>query len=317
MSKNELDQRLQWIEVGCWRVYSELFLDLVFTNDCNCACPWCIARTRQTAQEDRPAWEQALRDAFAYFPIKSVILLGGEATVDPAFFEKLEFVERELAAHPVEHLILTTNGIRLTQPRFLDRLLGSGIDAVNLSRMHWDQAENDRIFRAETPTIPQIGELFRALRARGKTLRVNVNVWRGNLDSVEALLQMIQTLSGLCDAVKLTPLMRTELFDTVPQVTACAERLALSEAEIRSLWDALAERCQVLRRNRSVLGFVEYAELEYRGQRVLLKYAQVEDKYDRQREIPTLKLYPNGCLSNEWSFARDVRPGLAVRCAGI
>ena len=47
-----------------------------------------------------------------------------------------------------------------------------------------------------------------------------------------------------------------------------------------------------------------------RAQRVILKYAQVEDKYDRDRVIPTLKLYPNGCLSNEWSYQKDSRAAL-------
>ena len=50
-----------------------------------------------------------------------------------------------------------------------------------------------------------------------------------------------------------------------------------------------------------------YAEAEAFGRCVILKYAQVEDKYDRNPVIPTLKPYPNGCLSNEWSFARDIR----------
>ena len=53
---------------------------------------------------------------------------------------------------------------------------------------------------------------------------------------------------------------------------------------------------------------MDYAETEVVGQRVILKYAQVEDKYDRDRDIPTLKIYPNGCLSNEWNFQKDIRP---------
>ena len=52
---------------------------------------------------------------------------------------------------------------------------------------------------------------------------------------------------------------------------------------------------------------MDFAEADVYGQTVIMKYAQVEDKYDRETEIPTLKLYPNGCLSNEWSFTRDIR----------
>ena len=31
----------------------------------------------------------------------------------------------------------------------------------------------------------------------------------------------------------------------------------------------------------------------------------------RDTEIPTLKIYPNGCLSNEWSFTNDIRKRIA------
>lgn len=117
----------------------------------------------------------------------------------------------------------------------------------------------------------------------------------------------VSAFPGCCDAVKFTPLMRTDMFDTVDEVTRFTREAAIPEDEIASLWDAFAARHRLIRRARGVLGFVDYAEVDAMGQRVILKYAQVEDKYDRSRVIPTLKLYPNGCLSNEWSFTRDIR----------
>ena len=219
-------------------------------------------------------------------------------------------VEAEIAAHPVDHLILTTNGVRLRDPALRKRVLTSRIDAVNLSCMNDDQAANDAIFGNRTLTRAEIAELYADLRAAGKTLRLNVNAWRGNLDTVEALERYIRTFAGCCDAIKFTPLMNTAMFDTVPSVTRFTAERAIPEAHIRTLWDALAARHTVLRRTAGVLGFVDYAELEAFGQRVILKYAQVEDKYDPARDIPTLKLYPNGCLSNTWSFTDDLRARL-------
>ena len=309
--RDELARRPRWHSVGPYRVSSELFLDAVFTSACDCACPWCIARTRDYAREDRQAWQRGLTEAFELFDIRSVVILGGEATQDPAFFEKLAAVEAVLRRHPVEHLILTTNGVRLRDPDFVEALLATGIDAVNLSRMHWDQAVNDGIFGRQTPDREQIRELHRRLTEAGKTLRLNVNVWRGNLDSVDEMTRFADFFSGCCDAVKFTPLMRTDMFDTVPRVTACAAACAIDEAGIAELWDAMAARHRLVGRAECVLGFVDYAELEVHGQRVILKYAQVEDKYDRDTVIPTLKLYPNGCLSNEWSFRRDIRARLS------
>ena len=305
--RSEFSQKPGWKKAGCFQVSSELFLDVVFTSACDCVCPFCIARTRNYAEENREAWEQAVKDAFQLFDIRNVILLGGEATIDPDFWDKLRILARAMEGQHTDHLILTTNGTRLRDPDFTGKLISSRIDAVNLSRMHYAQAANDRIFGRETMTKEEIAELYRRLKAAGKTLRLNVNVWRGNLDSSDEMENFVRMFAGNCDAVKFTPLMETAMFDTVDEVTCYTHEKAIPEKEIAGLWEELIARHTLKRRASRVLGFVDYAEAEVFGQRVILKYAQVEDKYDRETMIPTLKLYPNGCLSNEWSFTRDIR----------
>ena len=309
---SEFSQKPVWRSVGRCRVTSELFLDVVFTSACNCTCPYCIARTKTCAPEDPAAWQRALEDAFRLFEIRNVILLGGEATIDPCFRQKLDAVTRAMEGSAADHLILTTNGVRLREEVFFRQLLSSRIDAVNLSRMHYDQSVNDRLFGRSTLTPGEIALLWERLRSAGKTLRLNVNVWRGNLDCTEEMETFVKTFAGCCDAVKFTPLMRTDLFGTLDEVTCYTRERAIPEAQIAGLWNALLDRHPPLRRASQVLGFVDYAETEIFGQRVILKYAQVEDKYDRETEIPTLKLYPNGCLSNEWSFTRDIRERIAA-----
>lgn len=284
-----------------------LFLDVIFTSGCDCSCPYCIARTKEFAREDRAAWENGLRDAFRLFDVRDVIILGGEATVDPDFFGKLDFLSRLMENYPADRLILTTNGNQLRNPDFLNGILDSRIDSVNLSVMQYDQILNDRLFGRSTLTKTEISRIYAVLRERGKTLRINVNVWRGNLDTPEEMDRFTEAFSGRCDAIKFTPLMATDMFDTRDEVTAFTRTHAIPEPEIAALWDRFVERHTLKKRVSQVLGFVDYAEVEAFGQQVILKYAQVEDKYDRETVIPTLKLYPNGCLSNEWSFTRDVR----------
>ena len=307
---NEFSRQPEWKTIGRCRVTSELFLDVVFTSACDCRCPFCIARTKSCAKEDQEAWERAVRDAFELFDIRNVIILGGEATIDPAFEDKLRILTRAMESGDTDHLILTTNGTGLRDPEFADRVIASRIDAVNLSRMHYDQAENDSIFGKETMTRDEIAMLHRKLNAAGKTLRLNVNVWRGNLDSPREMEAFVRTFSGICDAVKFTPLMETSMFDTEEEVTRYTLEKAIPEEEIAVLWEELISRHTLRRRASRVLGFVDYAEVEVFGFPVILKYAQVENKYDRETDIPTLKLYPNGCLSNEWSFTRDIRERL-------
>ena len=304
---HEMIRQPEWRQAGRYRVTSELFLDVVFTSACDCTCPFCISRTGEYAEEDRDAWERAVRDAFSLFEIRNVILLGGEAALDPAFWEKTETLTRAMENSPAEHMILTTNGTGFLDPDFTERLLSSRIDAVNLSRMHYSQAVNDGIFGRSTLTKDGISRLYARLRAAGKTLRLNVNVWRGNLDDPGEMDAFAKEFAGCCDAVKFTPLMRTDMFGTVEEVTRYTREKAIPEPEIAALWERFIARHTLVRRASRVLGFVDYAEAEACGGTVILKYAQVEDKYDRETEIPTLKLYPNGCLSNEWSFTRDIR----------
>ena len=70
----------------------------------------------------RTAWETAVTDAFRLFDIRSVVLLGGEATIDPAFWDKLAFLSDAMEGKRVDRLILTTNGIRLRDPAFRAKL---------------------------------------------------------------------------------------------------------------------------------------------------------------------------------------------------
>ena len=73
---SELSQRPVWRRMGRCLVTSELFLDVVYTAFCDCACPFCISRTEEYAEENKSAWMRAARDAFSLFDIKNVILLG-------------------------------------------------------------------------------------------------------------------------------------------------------------------------------------------------------------------------------------------------
>ena len=282
------------------------FLDLVFTHACNATCPFCIARTERTAVQDYDQWCDILRRTFREFAIRSMIILGGEATVDPLFEKRMRFLETVLPQPGPRQVILTTNGIRLREPAFLDMLYGTRINAVNLSCMNQDKTVNDGIFHADTLSAEEIGVLYRALKSHGRTLRINVNVYRGNLDSPEAMGHFVRTFAGCCDAIKFSPLMNTGMFGTVKQVTAYTAEKAIPKEEIRVLYDRFLARRRHFERVGGVLGFIDYAETEMDGQRVILKYGQVEDKYDRNRVIPTLKLYPNGVLSNEWSCEKSI-----------
>lgn len=280
MRYDELSTPVHWLECGGFLVSSQLFLDVIFTEACNRSCPFCIAKTVQRFPENIKKWKQSLHRAFELFSIQSIIILGGEATIDSHFWEKLELTAKIARAHGTDRIILTTNGTMLAKPDFLDRLCASEIDSVNLSRMHYDQEINDRLFGGNTPTREEILNIFRCLHAAGKSLRINVNIWRGNLDSPEEMDRFVQAFSGACDAVKFSPLMDTEMFGTIAQVQEFTAQHSIPDAQIRALYDIWSARHRVVSRRANVLGYVDYAQVRSGEQLVILKYAQVEDKYD-------------------------------------
>ena len=302
----EMIQEVEYKEKGKWLVSNELFLDLIFNSNCNCHCPFCIARTPKYAKEDFETWITNLYKTFEIFSIKNVIILGGEATLDKQFFEKVNILESVVYGKSVDNIILTTNGIMLKDKTFLNKLITSCINTVNISVMHYDKETNDSIMCGNTLTKDELKKIYLTLKKNGMTMRLNVNVYKGNCDTIEEMQKYVETFKGCADIIKFSPLMYTEMFNTVDSVREWTKEKVLSTIQIKELYDSFTEKGIVITKNDNVFGLVEYKEIDYLGQHVILKYAQVEDTYDLDKVIPTLKLYCNGALSNEWNYNKNI-----------
>ncbi len=292
--------------LGQYRVSNQLFIDLIFNSKCNCACPFCIANTKDFAEEDFDKWKVNLYKTFNIFKIKDIIILGGEATIDRRFFEKLEILQDVIKDKQIDNIILTTNGIMLKNEKFLSKLISSCVTAVNISIMHYGKTKNDKIFRASTLTREQLKHIYSSLKNAGKGMRINCNVYKGNCDNAEEMEAFVKYFSGCADAIKFSPLMGTDMFDTRNEITEYTNRVSLSKEEIFKLYDEFAQKHDITKENKNVFGLVQYKKLKISNQDVILKYQQVEDKYDLDREIPTLKIYPNGNVSNEWNYRKNI-----------
>ena len=73
-------------------------------------------------------------------------------------------------------------------------------------------------------------------------MRINTNVFRGNLDSPEQMESFVRFFSRCCDAIKFSPLMKTDMFGTVKAVTAYTAEKAIPESEIRALYNHFLAR---------------------------------------------------------------------------
>lgn len=305
----EMSQKVEYHKMGNFLVSNELFLDLIFNDKCNCNCDFCIAKTPAYSIENIDIWKENLFKTFEIFDIRNIIVLGGEATIDPKFFEKLNILEDIIKNKNVDNIILTTNGIMFRSEKFFDNLLKSCITTVNLSCMNNIKEKNDFFMKGNTLSRNEIFTIYNKLKENGRTMRLNTNVFKGNCDNVQDMEKYVYDFSGCCDIIKFSPLMPTNMFGTIKEVENYTNEVSLSKNEIRNLYDNFSKDCKLITSN-NVFGLVDYKELEIFNQRVILKYAQVEDTYDLDKVIPTLKLYNNGNLSNEWDYNKNILPKL-------
>lgn len=306
----EMTQKVEYSRKGKWLVSNELFLDLIFNDKCNCDCKFCIAKTPTYAEENYDKWVENIEKTFEIFDIRNVIILGGEATIDRRFFDKLQVLERVVKGKNVDNIILTTNGIMFRSKDFIERLKGSCVNTVNMSVMNYDKEKNDSVMCGNTLSREEIKRTYDILKQNNRTMRLNVNVFKDNCDTVEEMKNYVDYFNGCADIIKFSPLMPTNMFCTVHSVTEYTNKMSLSKDVIRKLYDDFAKEANILIENKGVFGLVEYKEVDLNGQKVILKYAQVEDTYDLDRVIPTLKLYSNGALSNEWNYKKNILENL-------
>ena len=305
--RNEVCKEFGFHKKGKYQVGNKIFLDLVFNNKCNFNCPFCIARTKSYSDSNLEEWKKSIKKTLEVFKeeIDSLIILGGEATVDPDFFVKLDYID-EITKDNHIFTILTTNGYMLKNDSFLNKVIKSSIDSINISVMHYNHEKNNLLMGANTLTRDELNHIYNELHKAGKTVRFNTNVAKNNLNSVEEMEEYIKYYKGCFDVVKFTPLMKTDMFNTVDPVLGYTHRNALPKKDIKKLFDSLANKHQKNCFNDKVFGLINYGDLTIFDEHIILKYEQVEDMYDLDKVIPTLKLYPNGCLSNEWNYQKNI-----------
>ena len=304
---NEVEKEFSFKTKGKYLVSNKIFLDLIFNNKCNCDCRFCIAKTKSYADEDLEKWKSSFKKTIEIFKdeIDSLIILGGEATVDPHFFIKLDYIDEVTKDNHI-FTILTTNGCLLRSDSFLKRVAESSIDSVNISVMNHEEEHNKYLMRGKTLNRDELRKVYEVLHNHGKTVRFNTNVAKNNLSTLDRLEKYINYFNGCCDIIKLTPLMKTDMFNTEDEVLEYTHEQAMDKSDIKKLFDSLISKHGTKTTNSNVFGLINYAETYINSQHVILKYEQVEDMYDLDKVIPTLKLYPNGNLSNEWDYKKNI-----------
>ena len=136
----------------------QLQISVCPTSYCPGSCPFCIAKDIKSKRMlDIERFAYVMRLLKDEDRIRGVKITGGEPFYDVELLNEVVSVLFEIFGHKLE-VSVSTNGIRLDQ---LHRIKGlEYLDAVHISRHHYDDAVNKKIFGgADVPTGKKLTEI--------------------------------------------------------------------------------------------------------------------------------------------------------------
>lgn len=280
------------------------YLDIVFNDHCNAKCKFCISHLIHK-KEKCDIYKQMPKIDYAIerMGVKEVLLLGGEPTINDDIFIILDHLKR----YRLNKICLTTNGHRMAKDlNYAKKLLSSGITHVNISYMTADKEKQTYI--SGSPCYVSLENLwqFKALADDNNVhLRINNNVFAGNNDSLISLLNFYWSVSNKCHSVKFSPLLKTDSFSTVNEVTEFNAKNILPDAGYDNLWEQVENHFgnYPILRNTETFGFVEYS-MVIMPTPIILNYNQhgkLREKVIKEGKINNLKLLATGDLSLSWN----------------
>lgn len=126
---------------------------------CNAKCEFCFWKQDKTTKD----YMERLKDTMDLLPSQfyMISISGGEPTISPYFKKVLNSIDTERFTHR----ILTTNGTHLM--KHID-IIKEKIQHINISRHHWDDEINAKIFECDTiPSSEHISKCVDELNKAG------------------------------------------------------------------------------------------------------------------------------------------------------
>ena len=284
-------------EIGM--VSNNAYLSVVVTNNCQRACVYCI--NSETNHKMELPIDKAINNIKMLvnkYKIKEAILLGGEPTLHTNLFELLRKLRTKSG---LEFIRLTTNGIKLkNNPKFIEQLVNKdfGIQGLNIS-----------FHNEDFMTYSELYEVFNYVKEFNSDIkiRLNVNIWRNNLDSLETLLPFLDKVHFV-DEVRLSNLIPKNSFSVNPINNDSF--IGLSVREYNIFFNQICEHFSkniTLIENEKTLGFVRYILIPTKTP-IILNWntsssvsEQICENNIHTRQINTFKCLVNGDISLSWN----------------
>jgi molybdenum cofactor biosynthesis enzyme MoaA len=284
-------------EIGM--VSNNAYLSIVVTNNCQRACVYCInSETNYKLELPIDKAINNIKILVNKYKIKEAILLGGEPTLHTNLFELLRKLRTESG---LEFIRLTTNGIKLkNNPKFIEQLVDKdfGIQGLNISFHNEDFITYSELYK--------VFDYVKEFNSNIK-IRLNTNIWKNNLDSLETLLSFLDKVRFV-DEIRLSNLIPKDSFSVNPINNDYF--VGLSIKEYNMLFSKICRHFSKnisLIENEKTLGFVRYILIPTKTP-IILNWntsssvsEQICENNIHTRQINTFKCLVSGDISLSWN----------------
>lgn len=301
----EIFKTNEYFETKIGLVSNNAYLSIIATNKCQCSCPYCI--NSETDHNLNLPIEKAVNNItklVEHYKTREAIILGGEPLLHP---EILSLIRELRIKSNLELIRLTTNGIKLkNNPSFIKSLVDEkyGIQGLNIS------FHNEQFM-----TLHELKQVYSWVKEFNPNIkiRINTNIWRGNLDNIDLLNQHLENISFV-DEVRVSNIIEKDSFSVNP--INKGSNLVLSDDEYISIFNSLLKRYEndvTIIENENALGFVRYLLIPIKCP-IIINWNldsrvsdQVCENDIKNRKINTFKCLVNGEISLSWNNSNIIK----------
>lgn len=296
----EIFKQNYYIERSIEYVSNNAYLSIVVTNACQRKCFYCInSETDHSLELPIDKAIKNIKNLVKEYQIKEAILLGGEPLLHS---DILLLIKRLRLETGLKFIRLTTNGIFLNNHRSIIPDLFNhtfGLQGINIS------FHNEGFI-----SLVDLREIYTLIKEANSDVkvRINSNIWRGNLDNLLDLLSFFSRIS-FADEVRLSNIIPKDEFSVNPVNTK--NTLILSNSEYDTIFNNLIkyyENDYLIIENKETLGFVRYVLIPKPSLPIIINWninstvsKQVCENNKETRQINTFKCLVSGNISLSWN----------------
>ena len=164
---------------------------LLRTKYCNSKCDFCIYHSDASAWNwDR--FHEMMDELSSKIPIKKISISGGEPTLYWDNFVKISEECRKYA--PGCEMTVTTDGYKFD--RFMTSDVVGLYDYIQLSRHHYDDEINNKIFKSKTPSTKEIIK-YSKYKINESQFQIRCNLMNGYIDSKVEVFKFLDWVGGV------------------------------------------------------------------------------------------------------------------------